>query len=75
TFDLLDGTLYLLHLRAGEPRGWGFLRLDPAGRPAGGGAVESDRFERPVLAASAAPGGVALRWADEERVPLWSMEP
>lgn len=75
SFDLLDGTLYLLHLRAGESRGWGFLRLDPAGRPAGGGAVESGRLERPVLAPSAAPGGVALRWADEETVPRWSMEP
>jgi len=75
TFDLLDGTLFLLHLRAGEPRGWGFVRLDPAGRPAGGGAVESDRVARPVLAPSSGPGGVALRWADGELVPRWSMEP
>ena len=75
SFEILDGTLYLVHLRATPPRGWGFLRLTADGRPAGGGSVATPHAERPLLVPSRDPGGLALRWDGEQLAPAWSMEP
>jgi hypothetical protein len=75
TFERLDGTLYLLCLRAGTTRGWGLLRLTEEGRVAREADVETARAERPLLVTDPGTGGLALRWEEEEIAVRWERTP